>query len=64
MDQAARDVEAETQQPQNQQDNENCPKHDVSFSAAWTPASEDDAMRPRAFSMMAIWKQWPAPWRF
>ena len=38
VNESAGDMEAETEEPQNQHDYEDCPEHGFSFGDSWTPA--------------------------
>jgi hypothetical protein len=58
VNQATGDVEAETQKPQNQKDDEDCPKHTQLLSRMRTPETGDPAQAYAAHSKGAVsWMQ-------
>ena len=61
VNQAATDVEAESQEPQNQNDDKDCPKHGYTFSLGCRRLGGESQAHTTG-SMTAIsWKQLPAP---
>jgi hypothetical protein len=62
VDQTTGYVQAETQKPQNQNDDKDCPEHMHSFSALRAPETGDPAQAHPTHSQTAVNSmQWPAP---
>ena len=64
VDQAAGDVKAEAQKPQNHKNDDNCPKHIQHLSRMRTPETRGPAQAHATHSRLLVTsKQWPAPLR-